>query len=60
MIIGIGTDIIHISRFRDMDNIKLNMLANKICTDNELIEYQNILDILNKSQNLLNIDVLSN
>jgi holo-[acyl-carrier protein] synthase len=44
MIIGIGTDIIHISRFREMDNIKLNNLAERICTDNELIEYQNILD----------------
>lgn len=44
MIIGIGTDIIYISRFRDMDNIKLDKLADRICTDNELSEYQNILD----------------
>lgn len=40
MIIGIGTDIIYISRFRDMDNIKLDNLAVRICTDNELSEYQ--------------------
>jgi holo-[acyl-carrier protein] synthase len=40
MIIGIGTDIIHISRFRDMDNIKLDKLSERICTDNELSEYQ--------------------
>lgn len=40
MIIGIGTDIIYISRFRDMDNIKLDKLAERICTDNELSEYQ--------------------
>lgn len=40
MIIGIGTDIIYISRFRDMDNIKLDKLALRICTDNELSEYQ--------------------
>lgn len=40
MIIGIGTDIIYISRFRDMDNIKLDKLSERICTDNELSEYQ--------------------
>ena len=44
MIIGIGTDIVYISRFRVIDNIKLTKLANRICTDNELIEYQNKLD----------------
>ena len=38
MIIGIGTDIVYISRFRVIDNIKLTKLANRICTDNELIE----------------------
>jgi holo-[acyl-carrier protein] synthase len=40
MIFGIGTDIIYISRFRDMDNIKLDKLSERICTDNELSEYQ--------------------
>jgi holo-[acyl-carrier protein] synthase len=40
MIIGIGTDIVYISRFRDMNNIKLDKLSERICTDNELSEYQ--------------------
>lgn len=38
MIFGIGTDIVHIERFKRLVNTKL---AERICTDLELSEYNN-------------------
>lgn len=40
MIFGIGTDIIEINRIRN-SVISLDKLANRICTDFEIIEYNN-------------------
>jgi holo-[acyl-carrier protein] synthase len=40
MIFGIGTDIIDINRIKHL-NISLDKLANRICTDSEIIEYNN-------------------
>jgi holo-[acyl-carrier protein] synthase len=40
MIFGIGTDIIEIDRIRN-SVISLDKLANRICTDFEIIEYNN-------------------
>jgi holo-[acyl-carrier protein] synthase len=40
MILGIGIDIIDINRIKNL-NISLDKLANRICTDSEIIEYNN-------------------
>ena len=45
MIIGTGIDIVNLKRFYDMGDERLNLLAKRILTDNELIEFQQLLEI---------------
>ena len=45
MIIGTGIDIVNLKRFYDMDEERLNLLAKRILTDNEFIEFQQLLEI---------------
>lgn len=41
MIIGHGVDIVRLKRFREMSDTRLRRLANRICTDTELNEFNN-------------------
>jgi holo-[acyl-carrier protein] synthase len=45
MIIGTGIDIVNLKRFYDMDEERLNLLAKRILTDKELIEFQQLIEI---------------
>ena len=45
MIIGTGIDIVNLKRFFDMDEERLNLLAKRILTDDELVEFQQLLEI---------------
>ena len=45
MIIGTGIDIVNLKRFYDMDEERLNLLAKRILTDDELVEFQQLLEI---------------
>ena len=45
MIIGTGIDIVNLKRFYDMDEERLNLLAKRILTDNELVEFQQLIEI---------------
>ena len=45
MIIGTGIDIVNLKRFYDMDQERLNLLAKRILTDNELVEFQQLIEI---------------
>ena len=45
MIIGTGIDIVNLKRFYDMDKERLNLLAKRILTDDELVEFQQLLEI---------------
>ena len=45
MIIGTGIDIVNLKRFYDMDEERLNLLAKRILTDNEFIEFQQLIEI---------------
>jgi holo-[acyl-carrier protein] synthase len=45
MIIGTGIDIVNLKRFFDMDEERLNLLAKRILTDNELIEFQQLIEV---------------
>lgn len=42
MIIGTGIDIVNLKRFYDMDEERLNLLAMRILTDDELVGFQQI------------------
>ncbi len=42
MIIGTGIDIVNLKRFFDMDEERLNLLAKRILTDDELVGFQQI------------------
>jgi len=41
MILGHGIDIVNLDRFDLMDSTRLQRLAKRICTDTELVEFQN-------------------
>ena len=45
MIIGTGIDIVNLKRFYDMGEERLNLLAKRILTDNELVEFQQLIEI---------------
>ena len=45
MIIGTGIDIVNLKRFYDMDEERLNLFAKRILTDDELVEFQQLLEI---------------
>ena len=45
MIIGTGIDIVDLRRFHDMDSDRLNRLAKRILTDDELVEFQQLIEI---------------
>jgi holo-[acyl-carrier protein] synthase len=45
MIIGTGIDIVNLKRFFDMDEERLNLLAKRILTDDELVEFQQLIEI---------------
>ena len=42
MIIGTGIDIVNLKRFYDMDSDRLDRLAKRILTDDELIEFRQL------------------
>jgi holo-[acyl-carrier protein] synthase len=45
MIIGTGIDIVDIRRFHDMDSNRLDLLAKRILTDDELVEFQQLIEV---------------
>ena len=45
MIIGTGIDIVNLKRFFDMDEERLNLLAKRILTDDELVEFQQLIEV---------------
>lgn len=45
MIIGTGIDIVDIRRFHNMDSNRLNLLAKRILTDDELVEFQQLIEV---------------
>lgn len=45
MIIGTGIDIVNLKRFYDMDSNRLDLLAKRILTDDELVEFQQLIEI---------------
>ena len=45
MIIGTGIDIVDLRRFHDMDSDRLNRLAKRILTDDELVEFQQLDEV---------------
>ena len=42
MIIGTGIDIVNLKRFYDMDSDRLDRLAKRILTDDELVEFRQL------------------
>ena len=45
MIIGTGIDIVDLRRFHDMDSDRLNRLAKRILTDDELVEFRQLDEV---------------
>ena len=45
MIIGTGIDIVDLRRFYDMDSDRLNRLAKRILTDDELVEFRQLDEV---------------
>jgi len=45
MVIGTGIDIVNLKRFYDMNEERLNLLANRILTDDELVEFQQLIEV---------------
>ena len=45
MITGTGIDIVNLKRFFDMDEERLNLLAKRILTDDELVEFQQLIEV---------------
>ena len=45
MIIGTGIDIVDLRRFHDMDFDRLNRLAKRILTDDELVEFRQLDEV---------------
>jgi holo-[acyl-carrier protein] synthase len=45
MIIGTGIDIVNLRRFYDMDSDRLNRLAKRILTDDELVEFRQLDEV---------------
>ena len=45
MIIGTGIDIVDLRRFHNMDSDRLNRLAKRILTDDELVEFQQLTEV---------------
>ena len=45
MIIGTGIDIVDLRRFHNMESNRLNRLAKRILTDDELVEFQQLTEV---------------
>ena len=45
MIIGTGIDIVNLKRFYDMDEERLNLLAKRILTDDEFVEFRQLDEV---------------